>query len=134
MLVKTIAFAITAGTRAGLQGSASYAGAPKTGVVMNATGVGEVVSSNSGAFEAGEKVLAPTGWQAYSVHKAGQLSKIDSTLDPVHYLGITGKDTTPFLLARIAEQTDGRSLQANIQLVLNNARLAAQIAVALSGL
>ena len=45
VLVKTTAFAITAGTRAGLQGSASYAGAPQTGIVMNATGVGEVVTS-----------------------------------------------------------------------------------------
>ena len=33
VLVKTISFAITAGTRAGLQGSASYAGAPTTGIV-----------------------------------------------------------------------------------------------------
>ena len=38
VLIKTISFAITAGTRAGLQGSASYAGAPKTGIVMNSTG------------------------------------------------------------------------------------------------
>ena len=44
--------------------------------------------------------------------------------------GITGKDTTPFLLAKIAERTGGRSLDANIQLVLNNARLAAEIAAA----
>ena len=36
VLVKTNAFAITAGTRAGLQGSASYAGAPTTGIVMAA--------------------------------------------------------------------------------------------------
>jgi pseudouridine-5'-phosphate glycosidase len=43
--------------------------------------------------------------------------------------GITGKNTTPFLLQRIAERTDGKSLEANIQLVLNNARLAADIAV-----
>ena len=42
VMVKTISFAITAGTRAGLQGSASYAGAPKTGIVMNSTGVGAV--------------------------------------------------------------------------------------------
>jgi len=41
---------------------------------------------------------------------------------------VTGKDTTPYLLARVAERTDGRSLEANIQLVLNNARLAAEIA------
>ena len=42
VLVKTISFAITAGTRAGLQGSASYAGAPTTGIVMNSTGIGEI--------------------------------------------------------------------------------------------
>lgn len=46
---------------------------------------------------------------------------------------VTGKDTTPFLLASIAERTDGRSLEANIQLVINNARVAAAIAVAYSG-
>jgi len=43
--------------------------------------------------------------------------------------GIAGKDATPFLLAKIAERTGGRSLEANIQLVLNNAMLAAAIAV-----
>jgi len=42
--------------------------------------------------------------------------------------GITGKAVTPFLLQRIFELTEGRSLTANIALVLNNARLAAQIA------
>ena len=44
------------------------------------------------------------------------------------HTGITGKDVTPFLLAKIAERTGGRSLAANIELVLNNARLAASIA------
>lgn len=43
-------------------------------------------------------------------------------------LGITGKEVTPFLLRRIYDLTGGRSLQANIALVLNNAALAAQIA------
>ena len=42
--------------------------------------------------------------------------------------GVTGKGVTPFLLSRIFELTDGRSLEANIALVLNNARLAAKIA------
>jgi len=46
--------------------------------------------------------------------------------------GISRKDLTPFLLQRIFELTDGKSLEANIALVENNARLAAQIAVALS--
>ena len=45
--------------------------------------------------------------------------------------GITGKAVTPYLLQRIFELTEGRSLTANIALVRNNARLAAQIAIAL---
>ncbi len=45
--------------------------------------------------------------------------------------GITGKGVTPYLLQRIYELTEGRSLTANIALVRNNARLAAQIAQAL---
>lgn len=44
--------------------------------------------------------------------------------------GIKGKDVTPFLLKRITEITAGKSLQANIALVLNNARVAAEISVA----
>lgn len=46
--------------------------------------------------------------------------------------GITGKDLTPFLLAQIKEQTAGASLKTNIALALNNATLAAQVAVALN--
>lgn len=47
--------------------------------------------------------------------------------------GIAGKAVTPFLLARMNELTDGRTLEANIALIRNNARLAAEIAVELSG-
>ena len=46
--------------------------------------------------------------------------------------GIAGKEVTPFLLSRIFETTKGASLEANIALVLNNARLAAQIATEIS--
>jgi pseudouridine-5'-phosphate glycosidase len=42
--------------------------------------------------------------------------------------GIAGKSVTPFLLQRIFELTEGRSLASNIALVLNNARLATEIA------
>jgi pseudouridylate synthase len=48
--------------------------------------------------------------------------------------GIAAKAVTPFLLRRIFELTEGRSLAANIALVLNNARLAARIAEALTRL
>ena len=56
---------------------------------------------------------------------------IDSALVEMNRKGVTGKDTTPFLLARIAEMTGGASLDANIALVTNNARLAGAIAAAL---
>lgn len=45
---------------------------------------------------------------------------------------ITGRDVTPFLLARMAERSEGATLKANIALLENNARVAAQIAGALS--
>ncbi|MCP4438582.1 MAG: pseudouridine-5'-phosphate glycosidase [Aureispira sp.] len=44
--------------------------------------------------------------------------------------GIQGKDITPFLLAKIVELTSGQSLDSNIQLVYNNAKIGAQLAVA----
>jgi pseudouridine-5'-phosphate glycosidase len=47
--------------------------------------------------------------------------------------GIRGKDVTPFLLAWFHEHTGGRSLEANVALVLSNASLAGEIAVAASG-
>ena len=90
VLVETRAFAITAGTRAGLQGSASYAGAPQAGIVMNGTGVGEVVESNSPDVPVGAKVMAPTGWQQYSAHKARDVSLIPADHDSLHYLGPLG--------------------------------------------
>lgn len=54
---------------------------------------------------------------------------IDSAIIEMNEQGISGKETTPYLLARIAQKTAGRSLDANIALVLNNARVAAMIAV-----
>ena len=54
---------------------------------------------------------------------------INEAIAEMQRQGITGKDTTPFLLASIAERTGGRSLAANIQLVINNARVAAKIAM-----
>lgn len=43
--------------------------------------------------------------------------------------GIGGKDSTPFLLGKIVEKTEGKSLDANIKLVYNNAKVGTQIAV-----
>lgn len=48
--------------------------------------------------------------------------------------GVHGKNVTPFLLKRLAEITEGKSLKANIALVMNNARVAADIAIAYAAL
>lgn len=55
---------------------------------------------------------------------------IDDAVAEAVSLGIHGKETTPFLLAKIKDITGGDSLAANIQLVYNNARLAAKTAKA----
>ena len=56
---------------------------------------------------------------------------IDEAIAQANAQGIHGKATTPFLLAKVKELTGGDSLDANIQLVFNNARLAARTAAAL---
>jgi len=55
---------------------------------------------------------------------------IDQAISECEAQGIHGKETTPFLLARVAELTGGDSLSSNIRLVYNNAKVAAQTAVA----
>ena len=55
---------------------------------------------------------------------------IEQAVNECNEKGIKGKETTPFLLARVAELTGGDSLASNIQLVFNNAKVAAQTAAA----
>lgn len=54
---------------------------------------------------------------------------IESALKEAHQLGVKGQDVTPFLLAKVKYLTEGTSLDSNIQLVYNNAKLAAEIAL-----
>jgi pseudouridine-5'-phosphate glycosidase len=54
---------------------------------------------------------------------------IDEAIVEMDKLGIKGKESTPYLLGKVAAITKGQSLAANIQLVYNNCRLAAKIAV-----
>ncbi|WP_062222384.1 pseudouridine-5'-phosphate glycosidase [Aureimonas sp. D3] len=57
---------------------------------------------------------------------------IDAALADADAKGVTGKATTPFLLQKIFELSEGKSLATNIDLVRSNARLAARIAVGLA--
>ena len=59
---------------------------------------------------------------------------IDQAVAESREQGIHGKATTPFLLARVKDLTGGDSLESNIQLVYNNARVAAQAAVHLASM
>lgn len=70
--------------------------------------------------------------EEFSMPKAVIDAAIEEALRQMDKAGIHGKQCTPFLLAKVKELTGGDSLAANIQLVLNNARLAAQTALALS--
>ncbi len=70
--------------------------------------------------------------EQYSMPKEMIDDAINAAIEEAKCLGIHGKETTPFLLAKIKELTGGLSLDANIKLVLNNARLAAQIATQLT--
>ena len=71
--------------------------------------------------------------EEYSMDPARIGAAIDQAVADAKALGIRGKETTPYLLARVKDLTGGDSLEANIQLVLNNARLAARTARALVG-
>ncbi len=69
--------------------------------------------------------------EEFAMDKATIDAAIEQALREANEQGIHGKETTPFLLARVVELTGGDSLESNIQLVLNNARLAAKTAAAL---
>lgn len=70
--------------------------------------------------------------EAYAMDPVRINAAIDQAVADARREGIHGKETTPYLLARVKDLTGGDSLDANIQLVLNNARLAAQIAQVLN--
>ena len=69
--------------------------------------------------------------EEYAMDKAVIDAAIEQALRESVEQGVHGKETTPFLLARVVELTGGSSLESNIQLVLNNATLAAKTAVEL---
>jgi pseudouridylate synthase len=76
----------------------------------------------------GGMVIANPIPHAYAMPRSVIDPAIAQALREAQEQGIGGKESTPFLLARVCELTGGDSLASNIQLVLNNARLAAAIA------
>lgn len=81
----------------------------------------------------GQLVANPIPPEA-EIPRARMAPVIEQALAEAETNGVSGKAVTPFLLQRIFELTEGRSLEANIALVLNNASLAARIAVEMSAM
>lgn len=72
--------------------------------------------------------------EEYAMDKAVIDAAIDAALAEADEQGVHGKDTTPFLLAKVAEITGGDSLASNIRLVYNNVALGARVAAELAKL
>ena len=83
---------------------------------------------NELGFQGGMLVANPIP-EEYAMPLETINAAIDQAIAECNEKGIKGKETTPFLLARVAELTGGNSLASNIQLVYNNAKVAAQTAV-----
>ncbi len=84
-------------------------------------------------FQSGMLVTNPIP-EEYAMDADVIKAAIDQAIAEAAEQGVRGKDTTPFLLDRVKTLTGGDSLESNIQLVFNNARVAAKTAVALSAL
>ena len=83
---------------------------------------------NELGFKGGMLVANPIP-EEYAMPLDTITAAIDQAIAECNEKGIKGKETTPFLLARVAELTGGDSLASNIRLVYNNAKVAAQTAV-----
>jgi pseudouridine-5'-phosphate glycosidase len=82
----------------------------------------------------GGMVIANPIPEAYAMPRAAIDAAIEQALAEAQAQNIGGKESTPFLLARVCDITGGDSLAANIQLVLNNARLASAVGLELAGM
>lgn len=80
----------------------------------------------------GGAIIANPIPEEWSMDSAAIGDVISQAIALANEAGIKGKEVTPFLLAKVSELTDGNSLEANIALVKNNARLAAALSVAIS--
>jgi pseudouridine-5'-phosphate glycosidase len=72
--------------------------------------------------------------ETHALDAASIEARINEAVNEARAQGVRQKEVTPFLLRRIVELTDGRSLEANMALVKNNAVLAAQVAAELARL
>jgi pseudouridine-5'-phosphate glycosidase len=97
----------------------------------SAVEIARFATARAGLGLAGGVLVANPIAAADEIPAAAMRPVIDAAIAEADAAGVTGKAVTPFLLDAILRLTDGRSLTANIALVKNNARLAAEIAAEL---
>jgi len=81
-------------------------------------------------FDQGLLVANPVP-KRYEIPRETMERYLQTALEELDRAGVTGKEVTPFLLAKVLELSGGRSLDTNIELLLNNVRLACEIAASL---
>ena len=99
--------------------------------MQSAGDIADFIKAKWGMQLHGGAIIANPIPEEFAMDKAAIDAAINQALTEMEAQGVAGKESTPFLLARVAELTGGDSLASNIQLVFNNARLAAEIAAAL---
>ena len=101
------------------------------GVDFNAANPDEVASAMKVKWDLGLKggmVIANPIPVEHAMDDVKITTAIENALKEADELGISGKETTPFLLGKIKDITAGKSLESNIELVYNNARVGSEIA------
>lgn len=96
--------------------------------VESAKEISDIWKAKKGVGIQGGCIVANPIPESYSMNPSEINSAIEEAVKEMNKLGIKGKETTPYLLDKIQRLTSGSSLEANIQLVLNNVALASEIA------
>ncbi|UUM25555.1 pseudouridine-5'-phosphate glycosidase [Mycoplasmopsis agalactiae] len=110
---------------------AFYSSSSEFDVTYNVHSASEVAAIMKAKWEFtnGGIILANPIPEQYGLEYEYILDNINKAIEQAKVEGISGKKTTPYLLSKVLELTDGKCLEANIQLVYNNAKVAAQVAV-----
>jgi len=106
-------------------------GLPAPYALQSASEIGALLKMRERFEDHGGVLIANPVPEADEIPRAEMAGHIDDAIAQAGKEGIRGKDVTPFVLGAILELTGGRSLDTNIALVRNNARLAARIAAEL---
>ena len=102
--------------------------------VSDAAGVVRMLdTSRSFGLPAGLVVVNPPP-ATYALNREELRIMVNNALVAAKDAGVTGKNVTPFLLSQMANESDGRTVTLNIELLVSNARVAAEIAAAFSSL